>query len=438
MQDTENPQLSSWIESANDPTTDFPIQNLPLGVFTHGDGTPSIGIAIGDRILSLRRCADSGLLSPLGLEVVNACQAPSLDGLMALGPASWRSLRGRVSALLRRQSPEQQQNRQRIIPMLLEMAECSMSLPCVIGDYTDFYASIHHARNVGMLFRPDNPLMPNYKHIPVGYHGRASSIVVSGTAIRRPMGQTREAQAELPSLGFSRALDYEVEIGFLIGVGNPLGRPIPLQESDAHIFGLCLMNDWSARDIQAWEYQPLGPFLSKNFGTTISPWIVSMDALEPFRVPAQRRAQEDPDVLPYLKSDDNLVRGGFDVTVEVCIRSERMRAAAMEPERLGRSNLREMYWTAGQMVAHHTITGCNLRTGDLLGSGTISGTTRDSLGCLLERTRRGSEPLSLPTGEIRRFLEDGDEVIIRGSCQREGFARIGFGDCCGTIVSGES
>jgi fumarylacetoacetase len=437
MPDAYDPQLRSWVESANHPLTDFPIQNLPFGVFRHIEDSnpPAIGVAIGDQVFDLRRCAKAGLLEVLPAATVQACIESSLNALMGLGRPYWVPLRRRISELLRTPRPGSQNTQQLVRPMLLPISECVMMLPANIGDYTDFYASMNHAKNVGALFRPDSPLMPNYRHIPIGYHGRASSIVVSGTPVRRPSGQTREIEAASPSFGPSRALDYELEVGFFVGHGNPQGEPIALPDAESHIFGLCLMNDWSARDIQAWEYQPLGPFLSKNFGTTISPWIVMMDALEPFRVPAVERGDQDPALLPYLISAENNSRGGIDLKLEVYIRSQRMRQAGIEPMCVGRVNFRDMYWTAAQLVTHHTSTGCNLRPGDLIASGTVSGTTRDSLGCMLELTRRGAEPIDLPTGEKRRFLEDGDEITLRGFCERAGFPRIGFGDCCGTIIA---
>jgi fumarylacetoacetase len=299
-----------------------------------------------------------------------------------------------------------------------------MALPCDIGDYTDFYASIHHATNVGAMFRPDNPLLPNYKWVPIGYHGRASSIVVSGTPFKRPSGQTREDQNAPPVFGPTKRLDYELEVGAIIAGGNPLGSAIPIDEAESHVAGLCLVNDWSARDIQTWEYQPLGPFLAKNFATTISPWVVTLDALEPYRVPLAR-AQGDPEPLPYLRGGT-----GFDITLEVWLKTAKMR----EPVRLSRGSFRDMYWTIAQLVTHHASNGCNLRPGDLLASGTVSGPAKESRGCLLELTSRGAEPISLPSGEARRFLEDGDEVILRGFCERGGLPRVGFGDCRGSVL----
>jgi fumarylacetoacetase len=316
-------------------------------------------------------------------------------------------------------------DRQRTAKHLVARKDAEMLLPCAIGDYTDFYASIHHATNVGSMFRPDNPLLPNYKYVPIGYHGRASSIVISGTEFHRPHGQTRDDSAELPAFGPTKRLDYEMEVGFFIGRGNDLGTPISVDDAEAHIFGLCLVNDWSARDIQAWEYQPLGPFLAKNFATTISPWIVTLDALEPFRVPAFARAEGDPAPLPYLAQT---AEGGFDITVEVWLRSETM----SEPVRLSRGSFRDMYWTVAQLVAHHASNGCNLRPGDLLASGTVSGPEKESRGSLLELAWRGSQPVSLPNGEQRRFLEDGDEVILCAYCERDDL-RIGFGECRGRV-----
>jgi fumarylacetoacetase len=308
-----------------------------------------------------------------------------------------------------------------------------MELPFRIGDYTDFYASIDHATNVGRLFRPDNPLLPNYKWVPIGYHGRASSIVVSGTEVQRPCGQTKAADAAEPVFGPSRMLDYEVEVGFFVGEGNALGRSIPLEQAGERIFGLCLVNDWSARDIQSWEYQPLGPFLGKSFATTISPWVVTLDALAPYRVPALVRPEGDPEPLPYLRSDGDRERGGFDINLEVWLATAKMRESGEAAVRVSRGNMKDLYWTLAQMLTHHASNGCNLRPGDLLATGTVSGATADSVGSLLERTKRGAEPMALPNGESRKFLEDGDEVILRGWCEREGYARIGFGECRGVV-----
>jgi fumarylacetoacetase len=417
--------MRSWVESAEG--SDFPLENLPLGVFRRADGVACIGTAIADKIFDLRAAADAGLLTG---ELVRACRESSLNMLMSMGRAAAGALRARLMDLLSDTSV-----RKRVEPLLVGQADVPMLLPARIGDYTDFYASVYHATNVGRLFRPENPLLPNYKYVPIGYHGRASSIVVSGagkweTGIRRPCGQTKSPDADAPVFGPSRSLDYELEVGLFVGPGNAQGTAIPMGEAEQHIFGLCLVNDWSARDVQAWEYQPLGPFLAKNFATTISPWVVTMDALRPFRVPAFARAEGDPAPLKYLDSEQDQKRGGFDVTLEVWLRTARMK----EPVRVSRGNLRDLYWTLAQMLTHHASNGCNLQPGDLLASGTVSGATEDSLGCLLELTRRGAQPLKLPDGETRKFLEDGDEVILRGYCEREGHARIGFGECRGTAV----
>ncbi len=415
----------SFIESANRSDTDFPLQNLPFGVFFSG-ASSVIGVAIGDRILDMRRSADTGLLNVLPAATIEVCRMSCLNSLMSLGHDYWSPLRRRITELLRSGSEYQAA----VEPLLIPMGEAEMMAPARIGDYTDFYASIHHATNVGRLFRPDNPLLPNYKYVPIGYHGRASSIVVSGAPVHRPSGQSKDVSAAAPVFGPTRALDYELEVGFFIGPGNAQGHPIPIAEAERHIFGLCLLNDWSARDIQSWEYQPLGPFLAKSFATTISPWVVTMEALAPFRAPAFQRADGDPDPLPYLNSPKDRRQGGIDLTLDVYLRSKQMDA----PMRLSRGNLKDLYWTLSQLLAHHASNGCNLRPGDLLASGTVSGPLPDARGCLLELTQRGADPIRLPTGEIRKFLEDGDEVTLRGYCERAGFPRIGFGDCRGTIA----
>jgi fumarylacetoacetase len=328
-------------------------------------------------------------------------------------------------------TPEGRRARDRAETLLVPMSAVDLRLPAVVGDYTDFYASVNHATNVGRLFRPDNPLLPNYKYVPIGYHGRASSLVASGTPVRRPHGQSKLPDAEAPVFGPTRSLDYEAEVGFFVGQGNALGAPIPISEAESHIFGFCLVNDWSARDIQAWEYQPLGPFLGKSFATTVSPWIVTPDALAPFEVPVPPRPAGDPAPLPYLVSSS---AGTLDLWIEVYLTTARMRETNQAPVRLSRANFRDLYWTAPQMLAHHASNGCPLRPGDLLATGTISGTTPDSLGCLLELTRRGASPLSLPNGETRSFLADGDEITLRGFCERPGARRIGFGECRGIVL----
>ena len=426
--------LRSWIPSADDPLGDFPIQNLPLGVFTSGDSRdrPGIGAAIGDRILDLRRCSEAGLLRSLPTNVAEACRFESLNPLMALGRQAGFDVRRVLGELLRAgRSAAARTGTERC---LLPAADIQMLMPAVIGDYTDFYASLHHARNVGALLRPDAPLVPNYPFIPIAYHGRASSIVISDTDVRRPTGQVKDKTAATPRMAPTSALDYEAEVGFFIGGENPLGTPVAISAAESRLFGVCLVNDWSARDMQAWESQPLGPFLSKSFATTISPWVVLMDALEPFRSPAPARPTDHPPPLPHLDSRGNRDRGGIDLTLTVAIVSDAMRRAGHAPFVLGRTELGDHYWTAAQMVTHHASNGCNLRPADLLASGTVSGPAPGQHGCLLELTRRGTAPVALPTGEMRAYLVDEDEVILRGSCEREGHARIGFGACRGRIV----
>jgi fumarylacetoacetase len=429
LNDTHDPALRSWVETANLPGTDFPIQNLPFGVFrTAGsEAAGEVGVAIGDQILSLRRAAEHGALEEVSPAIRDACRPSTLNALMALGNTEVSHLRRQLSRLLRFDSPNTHPQ------FLVAMADAHLDLPVAIGNYSDFYASIFHATNVGRLFRPDNPLLPNYKYVPIAYHGRSSSIIISGTPIRRPIGQVKGPTGD-PVVQPSDRLDYEAEIGCFASTGNALGHPIPITEAEQHIFGLCLVNDWSARDIQAWEYQPLGPFLAKSFGTTISPWIVTHEALAPFRCPAFVRAPADPPPLDYLFSEADRDEGGFDVTVEVSLRSEEMRRQGHAATVISRSSLRDAYWTLAQMVTHHTSNGCNLIPGDLLASGTLSGPEKDSRACLLEMTNGGTTPLGLPTGERRTFLANGDEVIMRARCERTGYVSIGFGDCVGIVV----
>jgi fumarylacetoacetase len=433
IDETHNAKLESWVESANT-TSDFPIQNLPLGMFKAVGGLPRAGVAIGNSILDLALAVQHEVIDGAASAAANLCGGGSLNGLMAAGRTAARSLRAGVSNALRADTKAGKRARALRDRLLVPMSEVQLMLPAGIGDYTDFYASISHATNVGSMFRPDNPLLPNYKHVPIGYHGRASSIVPSGTPVRRPSGQTKADNEAAPSFGPTKRLDYELEVGVFIGTGNTLGQPIAMRDIEEHLFGLCLVNDWSARDVQAWEYQPLGPFLAKNFATTISPWIVTLDALEPFRVPPRERPADDPRPLDYLTSDVNTASGAIDIQLEVLLRSARMRTDQRDPVRLSHVSFTEMYWTLAQLATHHASNGCNLRTADLLASGTVSGSSKESRGCLLELTWRGAEPISLPTGEQRRFLEDGDEVILRGFCERDGFARIGFGDCRGTVI----
>jgi fumarylacetoacetase len=434
--DTHRAGLRSWVESANDGRTDFPIQNLPFGVFRdwEGDDPPRVGVAIGDRVLDVSALR-AGLFAGPARRAVEACAEPVLNPLMALGAECWSALRARLSQLLSTDHEDAAAARRSIETALYGLADVELMVPAHVGDYTDFYASVYHATHVGSMFRPDSPLLPNYKHVPIGYHGRASSIVVSGTPVKRPVGQTKADDAEAPSFGPSRLLDYEVEVGAFVGPGNARGETIPLGAARAHLFGLCLVNDWSARDIQKWEYQPLGPFLAKSFATTVSPWVVTLEALEPFRSPAFERPDGDPAPLGYLSDETDRREGAFDITIETFIETPRMRADGFEGARVSRARFRDMYWTMGQMLAHHASNGCNLRPGDLLASGTVSGEERESAGCLLERTWRGTEPVELPSGETRTFLEDGDTVIMRAYCVRDGAVRIGFGECRGTVTA---
>jgi fumarylacetoacetase len=414
LDETHDPGLKSWVESANLPDCQFPIQNLPFGIFRRKGRKepPRGGVAIGDQILDL---------AALGVRT-----GPTLNALAATGRPALRRLRRELSRALREKSAQRKRLERHLVPM----RQAKLLLPVAIGDYSDFYTGIHHATNVGRILRPDNPLLPNYKWVPIGYHGRASSIIVSGTPLRRPLGQAKLPEAPAPSYAPSKRLDYEAELGFITGTGNRLGRPIPIGAAFEHVFGAVLLNDWSARDVQAWEYQPLGPFLAKSFATTISPWIVTMDALEPYRCAAFARAVDDPRPLPYLDNDDDQHEGGFAIELEMHLRTARMK----QPARLSRSNFRDSYWTMAQLIAHQTSNGCNLQPGDLLASGTISGTGANSLGSLMELTLAGKNRLSLPGGETRAFLEDGDEVIEHGRCVRDGYATIGFGEAAGRIL----
>jgi len=432
MNDTHRADRRSWVESANAPRCDFPIQNLPFGVFRdwEGDDSPRVGVAIGDFVLDVSALR-AGLFEGQARRAVEACTEPTLNMLMELGPDVLGALRARLVQLL---DASDTSSRRYVEPALTRIKDVEMLLPADIGDYTDFYASIQHATNVGSMFRPDNPLLPNYKHVPIGYHGRASSIIVSGAPVKRPAGQTQTDGAIAPSFGRTQMLDYEVEVGAFIGTGNSLGEPVPIAHARDHLFGLCLVNDWSARDIQKWEYQPLGPFLAKNFATSISPWVVTMEALEPFRTAATRRADGDPAPLPYLHDDSDQNAGNFAITIETYLETSKMREARLAPFLVSRGNFAGMYWTFAQMLAHHASNGCNLRPGDLIASGTVSNESRDSAGCLLERTWRGTEPLALPSDETRRFLENGDTVVICAFCETNGATRIGFGECRGTIA----
>jgi fumarylacetoacetase len=431
LNETHDPALRSWEASANQPGCDFPIQNLPLAVFRRrGSGAAFRGgVAIGDQILDLAAVAEHAVLSGEAQAAVQAAAQDRLNALMARGPKAWSALRTALSRALREGAKEQSL----LESCLVAQAESEYEVPARIGDYTDFYTSVHHATNIGKQFRPDNPLLPNYKWVPIGYHGRASSIGVSGQAVRRPVGQTMAVGATQPTLGACQWLDIELELGVFIGTGNALGETIDIAEAEDHVFGLCLLNDWSARDIQAWEYQPLGPFLSKNFATTISPWIVTLEALAPYRMPFERPAG-DPQPLPYLDSEANRRQGSLDIQLQVNLQTPTMRAAGQGGASICHTSYRHAYWTVAQMVTHHAVGGCNLQPGDLFGSGTLSGPTLDQAGALIELTSGGKHPLQLPNGEQRVYLEDGDAVTIRGWCEGHGAARIGFGECSSTLI----
>ena len=438
VNETHDQNLKSWIDSANSPDTDFPIQNLPFCVFRRADTYENtrVGVAIGDFVLDVHPCFEAKLFDDESFNIAVTADNYCLDhAVMKKNPSIQNVFRRRLISIL---SESADKETRRIVERnLVPIREAEFWMPVHIGDYTDFYCSIFHATNVGSMFRPDNPLLPNYKYVPIGYHGRASSIVVSGTEIVRPKGQNRSDADAPPVFGACKNLDYEMEVGFFVGKGNEIGEPILIDKAEEHIFGLCLVNDWSARDIQAWEYQPLGPFLAKNFATTISPFVVTMEALAPFRVPAFERDTEEPQPLEYLSGENNQKFGGLDLNLEVYIQTEKMREENIEPFLLSRSNTRDLYWTIGQMLTHHASNGCNLQTGDLIATGTVSGREKSERGCLLELTWRGKEPIELPSGETRRFLEDGDEIIMRGFCEREGFRRIGFGECRGVILPAE-
>jgi fumarylacetoacetase len=428
--------LRSWVESANDPSSDFPIQNLPFGVFRHDfEERPRVGIAIGDHVLDCLAASRAGWFDGVDPAVRGALEHWSLNALMTLGRADARAVRAIASRLLRADTAEGMRAVTARDALLVPMSRIGMVLPAEVGDYTDFYTSVHHAMNVGALFRPDQPLLPNYKYVPIGYHGRASSLVVSGAPVRRPLGQVRPDPAAPPRVAPSARLDYELELAGWIGGENRLGVPVPIREAGERLFGVSLLNDWSARDVQAWEYQPLGPFLAKNFATTVGCWVVTADALAPFRAAPEPRAEGDPAPLPYLTSAEDQAHGALDVTLEVWLTTAEMRARGASGVRLSHGSSRTLYWTFAQLIAHHASNGCNLRPGDVLGTGTISGSASESRGCLLELTTGGRDPIALPDGGTRTFLQDGDEIAIRGWCARDGAARIGFGECRGTIVA---
>ncbi|WP_263262774.1 fumarylacetoacetase [Pseudomonas sp. RIT-PI-S] len=421
--------LRSWWAAAND-HPDFPLHNLPLGVFSHAGSDPRPGVALADHILDLRGLEAEGLLQGLARDAVRACADGTLNGLFALGAAARQALRRQLLALLSEDATEQAQ----VLPWLLAADRCTVHLPARIGDYTDFYVGIEHARNVGKLFRPDNPLLPNYKYVPIGYHGRASTVRASGAPVRRPHGQTLPAGVSTPQFGPCARLDFELELGIWLGQGNAAGEAVPIASAGEHVAGFCLLNDWSARDLQAWEYQPLGPFLSKSFVTTVSPWVITPEALQPFRCAQPPRPEGDPQPLPYLWDERDQQAGALDITLEVLLLTPGMREQGVAPQRISLSNTRSMYWTVAQMVAHHSANGCQLQPGDLFGSGTLSGAEPGQLGSLLEMTQGGAQPLQLANGETRRFLEDGDEIILRARCHKAGVGSLGFGECRGRVT----
>ena len=435
LNETHDPALTSWVASANAAGTDFPIQNLPFAVFRRQGSAEAWrgGVAIGDQIVDLAAVAQAGVFTGEAARAAQAGAQDKLNALMALGQGDWSALRLALSRGLRAGSDQQAALQACLVPQ----SEAEHDVPARIGDYTDFYTSVYHATNIGKQFRPDNPLLPNYKWVPIGYHGRASSIGVSGQAFHRPKGQIKKPDAEAPVLGASQRMDIELELGVFIGTGNALGDPIAITEAEQHVFGICLLNDWSARDIQGWEYQPLGPFLAKNFATTVSPWVVTLEALAPYRTAFERPA-DDPQPLPYLDSPANRSEGAIDIRLEAGLQTQAMRDAGQGDARITSTSYRHAYWTVAQMVTHHTVNGCNLQPGDLLGSGTLSGPTLDQAAALIELTLGGKQPLQLPNGETRTFLLDGDAVVLRGWCEKPGAARIGFGECWGTVLPARS
>ena len=436
IDETHDAARRSWVDSANLPGCDFPLQNLPFGIFKRrGVNEPAhAGVAIGDRIVDLAACQKAGLFTGAAAVAAQACAGRTLNRLMALGPEAWSALRRELSRLLLEGDTRIRAHADWQTWLVPGMRDAELCMPAAVGDFTDFFSSVHHALNAGRLFRPDHPLLPNYKHVPIGYHGRASSIVVSGTPIRRPYGQTVADEPQQPVFESTKALDYEAEVGYFVGRGNALGAPRHILEADDHLFGMCLLNDWSARDVQKWESRPLGPFLAKSFASSVSAWAVTFEALAPYRVAAFARPDTDPQPLAYLDHGRGTERAGIDVKIEAFVSTPRMRADDMPPARLSLGHCRDLYWTPGQLLTHHASNGCNMQPGDLMGSGTVSGPARENEGCLLELTRGGREPITLPSGETRRYLADGDEVILKGYCEAEGFVRIGFGECRGRIL----
>ena len=431
INETHDINLKSWVASANEANCDFPIQNLPFAEVRRKNSDEAFrgAVAIGDQVIDLAKVNELDLFSGDAQVAVKAASQTTLNEFMGLGQQYWSALRLALSKALREGASEQAQ----LSEALIAQADIEFALPCRIGDYTDFYTSIYHATAVGSLFRPDNPLLPNYKWVPIGYHGRSSSIDVSGQTFHRPNGQTKAPDAEVPSFGPCKRLDYELELGIYLGKGNELGDAIAIENAENHVFGFCVFNDWSARDLQAWEYQPLGPFLAKNFASTVSPWIVTTEALAPFRT-NWTRDENDPQPMDYLESAHNREFGAFDIKMDVQIETEKMRAAGEAPTQVSKSSFKHSYWTVAQMVTHHTVNGCNFQPGDMLGSGTQSGPEHEEAGSLLELSRGGKEKITLANGEQRTFLEDGDNVIMRGWCEKDGFARIGFGSVEGTVL----
>jgi fumarylacetoacetase len=433
IDETHDPGRTSWVASANGHKT-FPMQNLPHGVFSPEGGTARGGVAIGEQIFDISAALELGLFSGVALEAAQSASGRALNAWLEAGAVAWRALRHRVAELLDANGAEAGSLQAVAGRLLHDAARCTMHLPARVGDFTDFFAGIHHAHTAGMINRPDNPLMPNYKYVPVAYHSRASSVRPSGGTVRRPNGQRKPPEQAAPDFGPCRNLDYELELGVWIGPGNALGTPIPIAEASQHVAGFCLLNDWSARDIQSWESQPLGPFLAKSLATFVSPWIVTTDALAPFRMAQPPRPAGDPAPLPYLNDPADQANGCYNIDFEVSLLTPKLRAAGARPHVLSRSNASALYWTVAQMVAHHSSNGCDLRPGDLFGSGTVSGTEPGSAGCLLEMTRGGRDPVTLANGETRTYLQNGDEVIFHGQAHRAGYASIGFGACRGTVT----
>ncbi|MCW1719080.1 fumarylacetoacetase [Pseudoalteromonas sp. A3] len=431
INETHDINLTSWVESANIKGCDFPIQNLPFAEFRTKNTNEEFrgGVAIGDQVIDLAKLSHLNIFTGDAKTALDAASESTLNTFMGLGEQYWSALRLALSKALREGAQQQKEMQS----TLIAQADIEFSLPCRIGDYTDFYTSIYHATAVGSLFRPDNPLLPNYKWVPIGYHGRSSSIDVSGQTFHRPKGQTKAPDADTPSFGPCKRLDYELELGIYLGKGNELGDAIAIENAENHVFGFCVFNDWSARDLQAWEYQPLGPFLAKNFASTVSPWIVTTEALAPFRT-SWTRDENDPQPMPYLESAANREQGAFDIQMDVKIQTQKMRDENHQPTQVSASSFKHSYWTVAQMVTHHTVNGCNFMPGDMLGSGTQSGPTHEEAGSLLELSRGGKEKITLSNGEQRSFLEDGDNVIMRGWCEKPGYARIGFGSVESTVL----